>query len=194
MKRFAFAGARLLLLLLFASAAAADPAALKAGVFSPSRPAPDFLLQGSDGSELQLSRQRGKVVVLSFGYTSCPNVCPTTLATLAYARRSLGSLAADVQVVYVTVDPGRDSAERMKAYLGRFDATFLGGTGGAGELAAVRQRYGILAEKKGSGSGYTVAHSSYTLLIDRSGSLRALMPYGHSADDYVHDLKILLRE
>jgi len=194
MKRFALAGAPLALLLLFASAASTDAPALKAGVFSPSRPAPDFSLRGSDGRGLTLSRYHGKVIVLSFGYTSCSNVCPITLATLAQARRSLGSLAADLQVVYVTVDPERDSAERMQAYLRSFDATFLGGTGTADELAAVRKQYGILAEKKGSGSDYTIAHSSYTLLIDRSGNVRALMPYGHSAEDYAHDLKILVRE
>jgi protein SCO1 len=82
----------------------------------------------------------------------------------------------------------------MKEYLHAFDPTFVGGTGGASELAAVRKDYGISAEKRGSGSSYSVAHSSFTYLIDRSGRLRALMPYGRGADDYVHDLKILLAE
>jgi protein SCO1/2 len=185
----------LLLSLLFVGAAAgADAPALKAGVFSPPRPAPDFSLQGSDGRALNLSRFKGKVVLLGFGFTSCPQVCPTTLATLAQARRQLGSAAADVQVIYVTVDPERDVVERMKKYLGAFDPTFVGGTGAGDRLAAVRKDYGIFAEKKTHGSTYTVAHSSFVFLIDRSGSLRALMPYGHGPDDYVHDLKLLLQE
>ena len=184
----------LLLSIVLSVAAAADSPSLKAGVFTPPRLAPDFSLQGSDGRALNLSRYRGKVVVLGFGYTSCPDVCPTTLATLAQARRKLGPAAADVQVVYVTVDPERDVVERMRQYLGAFDPTFVGGTGSADRLFTVRKDYGILAEKKTYGDTYAVAHSSYTYLIDRSGNLRALMPYGHGADDYVHDLRILLKE
>ena len=175
-------------------AVASEAAVLKAGTFSPPRQAPDFSLQGSDGSELTLSRYKGKIVLLGFGFTSCPDVCPTTLATLAQARRKLGAAAADVQVVYITVDPERDVPARMKQYLASFDPTFVGGTDSSQRLEAVRNAYGILAEKKTYGGNYTYAHSSYVYLIDRSGSLRALMPYGHVPDDYVHDLKILLQE
>jgi protein SCO1 len=168
--------------------------ALKAGVFDPARAAPDFSLQSSAGDTLALHSYRGKVVVLGFGFTWCTDVCPVTLATLAQARRKLGPAAADVQVVYITVDPERDNPARMKDYLRAFDATFIGGTGAAGELAAVRKEYGISAEKRVQGTSYAVAHSSYTYLIDRQGRLRALMPYGRAADDYVHDLQILLAE
>jgi protein SCO1/2 len=181
-------------LIVTAAAVAGDAPALRAGVFSPPRQAPDFALQGSDGGELRLSTYRGKVVVLGFGFTSCPDVCPTTLATLAQTRRKLGAAANDVQVVYVTVDPQRDVAERMKKYLATFDPTFVGGTGTDDALSAVRRLYGIFAEKHVNGSNYSVAHSSYTYLIDRTGRLRALMPYGHGPDDYVHDLRILLQE
>lgn len=185
----------LLLLLLFAAAvSAADDAALKAGVFSPPRQAPDFSLSGSDGSELNLSRYRGKVVVLAFGYTSCTNVSPITLSVLAQARKKLGMEGNKFQVVYVTVDPERDDAERMRKYLAGFDPTFVGGTGTAERLAAVRKEYGVVATKEPVGTSYSVAHSSYTYLIDRDGSLRALMPYGHTPDDYVHDLRILLKK
>jgi protein SCO1 len=186
--------ASLLSVLFAVAAAAADAPQLKAGVFSPPRQAPDFTLEGSDGRALSLSRFKGKVVLLGFGFTWCPSVCPTTLATLAQARRKLGSAAADVQIVYITVDPERDKAQRMKEYLAAFDPSFVGGTGTAERLAAVRRDYGISAQKKGQGKDYQVAHSSFTYLIDRSGSLRALMPYGHGPDDYVHDLRILLNE
>jgi protein SCO1/2 len=187
---------RFVLLALAASVAApvASAPALKAGVFDPPREAPLFSLQSSGGGTLELRSYRGKVVILGFGFTWCTDVCPVTLATLKLARRNLGPAAADVQVVYITVDPERDNPARMKEYLRAFDPTFIGGTGGASDLAAVRKDYGIVAEKHVKGSSYSVAHSSYTYLIDRRGQLRALMPYGHSADDYVHDLQILLAE
>jgi protein SCO1/2 len=161
-------------------------------VFEPPREAPDFTLSGSDGAELQLSRHRGKVVVLGFGFSSCPDVCPTTLSTLASARRKLGARASGVQVVYITVDPERDDAERLRTYLAAFDPGFLGGTGSAEQLAAVREEYGIAAKRRTTGAGYAFDHSSYTYLIDREGKLRALMPYGSAPDDYVHDVRILL--
>jgi len=171
--------------------------ALKAGVFEPARVAPDFTLRGSDGAALNLSHYRGKLVILGFGYTSCTDVCPITLAMLAEARKKLGVNAADVQVVYVTVDPERDNAARLKTYLGAFDPTFIGGTGTPEQLAAVRKDYGISAVKKafdGGLQGYSVHHSSYIYLIDREGRLRGLMPFGHTADDVVHDANILLQK
>ena len=174
-----------------ASAFAGDGGTLKAGVFDPARAAPDFALAGSDGSELELSRYRGKVVLLGFGFTSCVAVCPITLGTLAAARKKLDARGNDVQVIYITVDPERDDAPRMKKYLAAFDPTFIGGTGSDAQLAAVRKDYGIAAEKvAGPDGSYT--HSSFVYLIDREGRLRALMPYGHPAEDYVHDIGILL--
>jgi len=178
--------------LLSLTAHAADFEGLKAGVFAPAREAPDFSVRGSDGTALTLSRYRGKVVLLGFGYTSCPNVCPVTLAVLAQAHRKLGPLGSQVQVIYLTVDPERDNAERLKQYLAAFDPTFVGGTGTAAQMAAVRSSYGVTAEKHGTGSDYAVAHSSFVYLITRDGRLRALMPFGHKADDYVHDISMLL--
>ena len=87
-------------------------------MLSPVTPAPEFTLQGSDGKPLSLARYRGKVVLLAFGFTSCGEVCPITLATLAGARKKLGAAGANVQVVYVTVDPERDDAARMRKFLG----------------------------------------------------------------------------
>jgi protein SCO1/2 len=175
-------------------AGAAGSAALKAGVFEPPRQAPPFSLQASHGGELKLSSYRGKIVLLGFGFTSCPEVCPTTLAVLAQARKRLGAQADQVQVVYITVDPERDDAARMRGYLGGFDPTFVGGTGKPEQLAAVRTNYGITAERKNIGNSYSVGHSSSVYLIDRNGLLRAMMPYGRSADDYVHDVRALLSE
>jgi protein SCO1/2 len=174
------------------SAEGRNPEGLKAGVFDPAREAPDFSVRGSDGTALTLSRYRGKIVLLGFGYTHCPNVCPVTLAVLAQAHRKLGPSGSQVQVIYLTVDPERDNAERLKQYLAAFDPTFVGGTGTAAQMAAVRLSYGVTAEKHGTGSDYAVAHSSFVYLITRDGKLRALMPFGHKADDYVHDIAMLL--
>jgi protein SCO1 len=179
-------------MLLSMTARATDPEGLKAGVFNPARDAPEFSVRGSDGTDLTLSHYRGKVVLLGFGYSSCLNVCPVTLAVLAQAQRKLGPLASQLQVIYLTVDPERDNAARLKQYLAAFDPTFVGGTGTAAQMAAVRLSYGVTAEKHGSGSDYAVAHSSFVYLITRDGKLRALMPFGHKADDYVHDISVLL--
>lgn len=183
-------------LLLGSATAAPDDAALIAGVFNPPRLAPDFTLRGSDGAELQLSRYRGKVVLLAFGYSSCAAVCPITLGVLAQAHRQLGAAAGQLQVLYITVDPDRDDAARMRRFLGAFDPSFIGGTGTAPQLAAVRKDYGISVSAKipVPGGGYALNHSSFIYLIDRSGKLRALMPYGHGPDDFVHDVRILLQQ
>jgi protein SCO1/2 len=176
--------------------AAAPPAApqLKAGVLRPAMAAPELALAGTDGRPLRLSNYRGKVVLLAFGFSNCGEVCPITLATLAGARKKLGANAANVQVVYVTVDPERDDAAQMRKFLGSFDASFVGGVGSRAEIDAAQARYGISSSKIAhAGGGYSIGHSSSIYMIDRSGRLRAVMPYGHPVEDFVHDLKILLR-
>lgn len=180
--------------LLAMCAVAADRATLKAGVFEPPRAAPELSLDASSGGKLALANYRGKVVLLGFGFTSCPEVCPTTLATLAQARKRLGAQGEQLQVVYVTVDPERDNVDRMKAYLRGFDGSFVGGTGAPEQLASVRKNYGVMAERKPFGNSYTVAHSSSVYLIDQKGVLRGMMPYGRLPDDYVHDVRALLSE
>jgi protein SCO1 len=170
---------------------------LKAGVFKPPRAAPDVSLSGSDGSAVTIKRFRGKVVALGFGYTACADVCPTTLALLAEARRQLGAAAKDFQVLYVTVDPERDTAQRLRAYMNAFDPSFIGATGSADVLAGMRAVYGISTTREGSKldpSAYVIHHSAFVYLIDRAGDLRAIIPFGATADDVAHDVKALLAE
>ena len=178
-----------------ALANAAPPAeALKAGVLTPVMAAPALKLTATDGQPLTLERFRGKVVMVAFGFSNCGEVCPITLATLAGARKKLGAAARDVQVVYVTVDPERDDAAQMKKFLGAFDPTFIGGVGTRAEIDAAQASWGISSVKKMNPDGsYLIGHSSSIYMIDRAGGLRAVMPYGHPADDFVHDLKILLK-
>ena len=174
-----------------ADEASANADALKSGTFDPPRVAPDFALQGSNGAELKLSDSRGKVVLLGFGFSACQQVCPITLGTLKQVNKKLGAQAKDVQVIYVTVDPEHDDVARLKNYLASFDPAFVGATGSDAQLAAVRRDYGVMAEKVAGPDG-SFTHSSFVYLIDRDGRLRALMPFGHVADDYVHDVRILL--
>jgi protein SCO1 len=193
--------AALLLALLIAGAAlaffprdSAQPQPMRAGAYDPPRAAAEFSLRGSDGSEVTLARHRGKVVLLTFGFTYCAAVCPTTLATLAQARSGLGEAAESVQVIFVTVDPARDDAAHMREYLAAFDPDFIGATGDPDVLARVREDYGVSAVREGTGPDYAMAHTSSIFLIDRAGRLRAMMPFGHDAADFVHDVAILLEE
>ena len=172
--------------------AVARQVVMKAGVFDPPKMAPDFSLPGSDGSEVNLARYRGKVVLLTFGFTYCAAVCPTTMSTLAQTHAKLGKAAKDVQVIFVTVDPARDDAAGMRTYLAAFDPTFMGATGDPGALAKVREKYGVTAVRQGSGPDYAFAHTSSIFIIDRQGKLRAMMPFGHDSADFVHDVRMLL--
>jgi protein SCO1/2 len=187
----------ILLSAVIALANAAIPATdtLKAGVLTPVMAAPALKLQGSDGRPLDLERFRGKVVLLAFGFSNCGEVCPITLATLAGARRKLAADATNVQVVYVTVDPERDDAAQMRKFLGNFDPTFIGGVGTRAEIDAAQKNFGISSTKTVNADGsYSIGHTSSIYMIDRAGGLRAVMPYGHTVDEFVHDLKILLRQ
>ena len=180
-----------------ALAADPNPIGLKAGVFDPPQPAAEFPVgvHATDHGDLTIARWRGKVVLLVFGFTHCPAVCPTTLATLAQARKLLGPDAASMQVVYVTVDPERDDLAHVRSYLAAFDTSFVGGTGQPAVLADLRKRYGASAQKipaADGGADYGMSHSTTIWLIDRTGRLRALMPFGHSAEDFAHDVRQLM--
>jgi protein SCO1/2 len=162
----------------------------------PPRAAIDFTLQASDGSEFKLSQQRGKVVLLNFGYTFCPDVCPTTLVELSQVRARLGDAAKRVQTAFITLDPERDTPERLSIYTKAFDPTFIGLTGSAEQLAHVRTMYGVIAEKEtsqGTSAGYLIAHSAYTYVIDPKGRLRLLFPFGMSVEEMADDIMQLLR-
>ena len=165
---------------------------LRAGAYEPPRAAPDFALDGADGAEVRLSDHRGKAVLLTFGFTHCAAVCPTTLATLAQARAQMGAAGERVQVIFVTVDPERDTAAQMKDYLAAFDPSFIGATGEPAALAEVREAYGVSAVREGDGPDYAMAHTSSIFLIDPAGRLRAMMPFGHTAADFAHDIALLL--
>ena len=185
-------------LAVLATAGVAGAGSFRSGAFEPPRPAPDFALRSTSGAEFRLSRHRGKVVVLTFGYTNCADVCPTVLAELAQVRRRLGKAAGRVQVVYVSVDPERDTLERLDAYTQVFDKTFLGLTGSVDQLGPVWKAYGISIVRRpvaGDGPGaYLVHHTASLYLIDAAGRLRVMAPFGTPVDDVLHDVRALLAE
>jgi protein SCO1/2 len=178
--------------------AATETARFRSGAFEPPRPAPDFTLPAASGAEFRLSRHLGKVVVLTFGYSSCPDVCPTVLAELAQVRERLGAAARRVQVVYVSVDPERDTPTRLQGFTEQFDKTFLGLTASMDELAPVWKAYGVsVARRELPGSKpptYLVHHSASVFLIDGAGRLRVMAPFGTPSDDVLHDIRLLLEE
>ncbi len=186
----------LLAVLLPASLAGAGEDDFKTGVFDPPSAAPGFDLPGSNGAPVALSKFRGKVVALAFGFSYCQRVCPVTLANLSETFKKLGAAAADVQVIFVSVDPERDTPGRLREFLQFFNPSFLGATGSKAQLDAVREAYGVFAAKTPSEDkklGYEVHHSSSIYLIDREGKLRLLVPFGTAPVAIAHDIALLLK-
>lgn len=177
-------------------AAPAGAAGFRSGAFEPARPAPDFALPATSGGAFRLSGAHGKVILLTFGYTNCPDVCPTVLAELAQVRTRVGRDAGRVQVLYVSVDPERDTAARLRAYVQVFDTTFVGVTGSTAQLEPVWKAYGVsIARREIPGGGpqaYAVHHTASIYMVDAEGRLRVMAPFGTPVDDLVHDVRVLL--
>jgi protein SCO1/2 len=155
----------------------------------------DFQLTDFNGQSRQLADFRGKVVAVFFGYTHCPDVCPTTLSELASARRKLGADAGKVQVLFITADPERDTPEVLKQYVTAFDPTFLGLRGTPEQTAQLAKAFKVIIQKNSGAdpNNYTVDHSSGTYVYDTSGRLRLYMSYGQSAELFAHDIAQLLK-
>jgi protein SCO1/2 len=163
----------------------------------PYPPASEFALTRSDGTSFKLSGMRGSIVLLFFGYTSCPDVCPTTLAELNQALEKISEAdVARVQVVFVTVDPDRDTPEQIQTYVNHFNSSFIGLSGMENELSKVWNEYGVFREivEGTSAAGYLVDHTSRVTLIDGNGNLRVSFGFDTPVDDIVHDLKLILKE
>jgi protein SCO1/2 len=153
-----------------------------------------FQLHDPSGSTRSLADFRGKVVVVSFGYTHCPDVCPMTLANLASARKKLGEDGRDVQVLFVTVDPSRDTPALLKEYVPAFDPTFLGLTGTPDEVTAVTKEFRVYASSRPAkpGEEYTVDHSAQMFAFDKAGKLRLVFAPDMKSVAIASDLRILL--
>jgi protein SCO1/2 len=171
-------------------------AAVLVRVFLWSGPAaPDFTLTDQDGRPYRLSAHRGHAIALFFGYAHCPDVCPTTLAALARAKRKLGAAGTSFDVVLVTVDPARDDPATLKRYVRLFDPAFAGLTGTEAQLDPVYAAYHVyhqVASGKGGANGYVVMHSSAVQFISPDGRLRGIGDWSDSPDQLAVLMKAAL--
>lgn len=172
------------------------PPRFQGELLQPPAQAPDFRLTDTRGRSFDLASLRGKVVLLYFGYTTCPDVCPTTLSDLRQVQERLGADARRVRVLFVTVDPERDTAARMAGYLEPFgfEPAAIGLTGSPGQLQPVWKEYGVYVHKRQAAGAatYLVDHSSYVYLIDPRGQLRLLFSFGTRPEAMLHDVRLIL--
>ena len=159
------------------------------------QPAYEFTLTGPDNQPVRLSDLRGKVVLLFFGYTSCPDVCPTTLYEMRDMLDDLGGRAEDVRVIFVSVDPEKDTPQRLKAYLANIDpqGRLTGLTGSLDTLNEVAAQYGIFFQKRAynESGGYLIDHTATALLVDGEGFLRVVYPYGTPGTAIADDVRYI---
>jgi protein SCO1/2 len=147
------------------------------------------------GKPRTLADFQGKVVVIFFGFTQCPDVCPTTLAEMAKVVRDLGADGARVQVLFVSVDPERDTAQLLKQYVTAFHPSFLGLTGDADATARTAKEFKVYVQRQpAKNGGYSVDHSAGTFILDSQGRLRLFVQYGAGAQVLLSDIKILLKQ
>ena len=151
-------------------------------------------LTDHSGRPRTLEEFRGKAVVLFFGFTHCPDVCPTTLAEASQALKALGRDAERVQVLFVTVDPERDTKEVLGKYVTAFDPTFLGLHGDAAATQRAAKEFKVYFEKRKTPDGYSIDHSAQTYVIDPQGRLRLFVRHDRIRTDLADDLRRLLKE
>ncbi len=170
------------------------------GVFTkPLGPAPDFALTDENGQPFKLSDLRGKWILMAHGYTHCPDVCPLTLSRLRDVKQAIGPLDDQLQVVFVTIDPERDTPDVMKQYLAHFDKNFpqkfKGLSGTPDEIATATKPYGVKYEKKdvNAAGGYSMGHTAEVYLIDPQFNWRMTFPFGVQAEEIAADLKYLMQ-
>jgi protein SCO1/2 len=171
-----------------------QPVHWNAGDVAGAMPDLEFALVGPDGENVDAGQLRGKPVLLFFGFTNCPHVCPTTLARLSVLMKKLGPDASDIQVVFVTVDPARDTPEAMKRYTAAFGPWLLGLSGDPQELKRLRESYGVYAAMESSDDkgNYNVMHTTVVFAFDADGKVRLLLSDLDDADAVVADLKQLI--
>ncbi len=180
--------------ILLAACSGSQPQPLHAIDITWQHPEADFRLADAAGRARTLKDFRGKVVVVFFGYTHCPEVCPTTLADLAQAMRQLGADAAKVQVLFVTLDSERDTPEVLAKFVPYFDPTFIGLRGDAAATLQAAQSFGVNYQKQpDKKGGYTLDHSDSTYLIGADGKTLWMSRYGQRVEFLVADIRQLLK-
>lgn len=168
---------------------------LQAHVYDPARPVPDFTLTNQNGAPFRFGDTAGTVRLLYFGYTNCPDICPTTLLTWKQARELLGDDAGRVTFIMVTVDPEQDTPGVLKTYVTAFHPAFVGLTGALEELTPVWATFGVQVQKEPhpeSAAGYSVGHTASVFVVDPEGRLRLKFPFGATAEQIAAEVRALL--
>jgi len=153
-----------------------------------------FTLTDFNGQPRTLADYRGQVVMLYFGFVQCPDVCPTALSRAAALKQQLGADAAQLQVIFVTVDPERDTPELLREYMAAFDPLFTALTGSLEQIQAAADEFRVYFKKVPTGSSYTMDHTALSYLIDREGRLRVALRHEQTVDEYTADIRQLLAE
>ncbi|HOA25699.1 MAG: SCO family protein [Aggregatilineales bacterium] len=153
----------------------------------------DFELQMAEGGTFRLSDYRGKTLVFYFGYTTCPDVCPTTLYDFKRAKAELGEWEDEVQFVFVTVDPAVDTAEQIDQYLAHFDEDFIGLYGTEEELKRVADQFGVKVVSADKTAGYGITHTTSSYIVDANGLLKIRMHYGQKIDRIANDIRLVAK-
>jgi len=164
-------------------------------VLNPPRPLEDFTLTDHTGAPFSLSDLRGRPALVFFGFTNCPDICPTTLGEFKRVKSLLGRDADEVAFVFVSVDPQRDTPERLAEYVGAFDPAFIGLTGDDAALRPIAQEFGVYYQAvplEGSETAYTVDHTASSFALDREGRLAIVFSYGTPPDAIVQRIRALL--
>ncbi len=161
---------------------------------SPPPTLPALTLQRSDGAKWTTEETSGRFSMFFFGYTNCPDVCPLTLSRAKQIHNQLGVEAAKIDFYFVTVDPERDTPERLGNYVSQFNPSFTGLTGTPGQLETAQAAFGVVAEKQagGSGAGYSVDHTATSYLVDDQGRIVLLYAHDAPAEDAIGDIRALL--
>lgn len=199
-KLISIGGAILLLLIVgvIFSVLFAKPPAFRGTLYAEPFPtAKEINLQKADGSIFKLSEQKGKVTLLFFGYTSCPDFCPTTLAEMKQVLDGLDKEDKDkVQVVFITVDPEKDTPEIMQEYTNRFHSSIIGLSGSQEELQTIWTGYGIFRAETNTETalGKVIDHTVRLYLIDLDGNLRLSYAYSTPYQDVLHDVQLLIKQ
>jgi protein SCO1 len=155
---------------------------------------PDFHLRDMNHARRSMADYHGRVSVVFFGFTHCPDVCPTELYQLSLVIKQLGPSASRVQVLFITLDPQRDTPPVLQAYVRAFDPRFLALTGSSADINAAASSFSVQFAKVTQGSDYTIDHSTGTYVLDKTGHLRLVATLQASVDDWVHDLTVLAAE
>jgi len=157
-------------------------------------PQPQFDLIDGDHRRRRAADFRGNVTIVFFGFTHCPDVCPGELFKLSLVLKRVGALAANIRVVFITLDPERDTSELLKTYVTEFDPRFVALTGSTADINAAANSFSIQFATVRQGNDYTISHSTGSYVLDKTGRLRLAATRETSIEEWVHDLRILASE